>query len=124
MDRRAELVELVTDEVLRVLPDFEGDPEEYAWLLATYGVTEEEDVQWSNVLAWDQGEFESDLYDEEELAEHEAFLDDDAAVIAFLEGLLLKYRSSTAVVPHEIAEASAARAKARHESITAKGSLE
>lgn len=121
MDRRAELVELVTEEVLRVLPDFEGDPEEYAWLLATYGVTEEEDVQWSNVLAWEQGEFESDLYDEEELGEHEAFLEDDAAVVAFLEGLLAKYLSSTAVIPPQIAEASAARAKALHERIAGDG---
>jgi len=101
MDRREQLHDELVAEVLRVLPDFDGNEDEYAWLLANYGVTEEDDVKWQNVMHWEAGTFEEycDHYDEEETSEWEAFLNDDAAVIAFLESMLARYRAGTAVYP-------------------------
>ncbi len=80
---------------MRVIPDFDGSPAEYEWLLANVGVTEEDDVRWINVTSWQLGTFEEDgdHYRSEEWAEWAAFLEDDAAVIAFLESMLARYRA-------------------------------
>ncbi len=84
------------------------------WLQANYGITEEEDVVWLDILNYHGGDW--DIAEElkrltpgrtpEELAEmeqhlheRERFLRDEPAVLAFLEQLLIKYRRGTAVYP-------------------------
>ena len=51
---RPELIEAVLTEMHRVWGDegFGGTFPEYEWLLANYGITEEEDVQWQFVLQY------------------------------------------------------------------------
>jgi hypothetical protein len=98
MDRRVELIDALTDQIMRVVPDFDGSPVEYEWLRANVGITEEEDVRWINVTSWQLGTFEEDgdHYDEEEWAEWAewvTFLENDAAVVAFLESMLARYRA-------------------------------
>ena len=83
-------------------PGFGGEVEAYSWLLEHYGITEEDDNKWLDICAQDRGELEFELEDvtEEQRAEIEAFLADDAQVKDFLEGLLQRYQSSGAVYPH------------------------
>jgi len=62
----------------------------------TYGITEEEDVQWQLILQDDMDDLpEEDLEDEELMT----FLADQPAVVAFLEAFLRKYREHSAVYP-------------------------
>lgn len=97
---RSELIESVIAEMARVWgPDgFGGEFEAYEWLQEHFGISEEEDVQWQDVLSEWTGTFEEDTEDleEEEKIQAQAFLQDDAAVIAFLETLLRRYQSSDA----------------------------
>lgn len=75
---------------------FGGGYGEYAWLLQHYGITEEEDVRWINILVYNAGELSSeDDKDEGELEDLMQFLTDDQAVSSFLEQLLQKYRNNT-----------------------------
>ncbi len=91
---RNELIDQVMLEVDRVWGNdgFGGESEEYEWLQSHYEITEDEDVQWLNVLNYDMDELdEDDLEDEEKMQ----FLEDDEAVCKFLIELLRKYQSNT-----------------------------
>ena len=97
---RSSLIESVLVELNRVWgPEgFGGDFESYEWLKNNFGISEEEDVQWQDVLSDWSGSLGVDL---EELDEAEkkcviAFLKDESAVTTLLETLLKKYKSSAA----------------------------
>jgi hypothetical protein len=92
---RAELIESVLEEMQRVWGDegFGGSFPEYEWLLTNYGITEEEDVQWQFVLQHDMDDMPEEDREDEEVMQ---FVEDDAAVLPFLQILLRKYRSATA----------------------------
>jgi hypothetical protein len=95
----AKLMEMILEEIARVWGDDDGlvgEPAEYAWLQEHYGISEEEDAKWHLLLQENMGELsEEDMED----PEVEAFLEDEAAVTAFLELFLTKYRSSDAIYP-------------------------
>jgi hypothetical protein len=88
---RAELIEAVLAEMRRVWGDdgFGGTSVEYAWLLANYGITEEDDVQWQFVFQYDIDDMPEEDWEDDEVME---FVEDDAAVQPFLRMLLQKYR--------------------------------
>jgi predicted 3-demethylubiquinone-9 3-methyltransferase (glyoxalase superfamily) len=90
-----ELIEAITDEMERVWGEtgFDGTESQYAWLLERYGITEGEDARWIVILRNEDDELDDEDRAVEGLME---FLGDEAAVTGFLEGLLEKYRSSTA----------------------------
>lgn len=93
--KRAELINAVLEEMDRVWGEdgLGGEPDEYAWLLKNYNITEEDDVQWQLILQYSM----NDLYDEDlEDEELMTFLEDDQAVIQFLQEFLRKYKSSSA----------------------------
>jgi len=100
---RPDLIESVLAEMDRVWgPEgFGGEFEAYAWLKANFGISEEEDLQWQDVLSDWAGTLDDDTADlEEDEKEHvKAFLRDGPAVITFLETLLKRYRSSDATYP-------------------------
>ncbi|MDD1149813.1 hypothetical protein M5G25_16105 [Pseudomonas sp. TNT2022 ID357] len=95
---RSELIELVLAEMDRVWgPEgFGGEIEAYAWLKAHFGISEEEDVQWQDVLSDWAGTFDEDTADleENERERVKAFLQDDSSVTAFLETLLHRYKNT------------------------------
>jgi hypothetical protein len=95
---RAQLIDAIFQEMQRVWGEEgpRGEPEESAWLEKHYGISEEQDIQWELILA-----YEADEMDEEDLADDELMesLEDNLTVILFLEGLLRKYQSGTAVYP-------------------------
>lgn len=98
MDRE-ELIAQVMVEMDRVWGDdgFGGDMDEYEWLQQHYNITEDEDVQWQNILNYDIDELdEDDLADDEKME----FLEDDEAVCNFLTEFLQKYRSNTITYQH------------------------
>jgi len=75
----------------------DGTLEEYAWLNATYQITEEEDVKWQMVLVYF---VTHDLpKGDEKDPEAMAFLNDYDPVGSFLTELLRKYRSNDKVYP-------------------------
>jgi len=97
-DTRTTLVDAVLIEVTRVWgkEGLQGSAPEYAWLLDTYDISEEEDVEWQLVLEHEIGEMlDEDLDDEEVMA----FVENDVTVIGFLQRFLAKYQSSTASFP-------------------------
>lgn len=100
---RSELIESVLAEMDRVWgpKGFGGEFEAYAWLKAHFGISEEEDVQWQDVLSDWAGTLDEDTADleEDEKEQVKAFLQDDSAVTTFLETLLQCYRSSDATYP-------------------------
>ncbi|MHC8403521.1 hypothetical protein ACYZTX_29880 [Pseudomonas sp. MDT1-17] len=100
---RSELIESVLAEMDRVWgPEgFGGELEAYTWLKAHFGISEEEDVQWQDVLSDWAGTLDEDTADLEENDKDQvkAFLQDDSAVTTFLEALLKRYRSSAATYP-------------------------
>lgn len=90
------------DDGLHDAPHFGGTPEEYAWLQAHYGITEEKDVRWQFVLESYAGLLsltEEDAAQDPNDREMRQFVRDPAAVRRFLETLLAKYRSNTAQYP-------------------------
>ena len=98
MDKRAELIQLIIVEIERIFGEdgFDGDAHQYEWLLVNCSLTEEDDVQWQQICEWERGEFGEGMdYDDVELAEREAFLENEATVIAFLERMLTQYRTAT-----------------------------
>lgn len=101
---RSELVESVLAEMARVwgAEGFGGELEAYAWLQERFGISEEDDLQWQDVLSDWAGTLDEDMADlEEEEKKHvKAFLQDDLAVIAFLEMLLQHYKSSDSIYPN------------------------
>jgi hypothetical protein len=89
-----ELILAVAAEVERIFgedPGFQGDAEQYRWLEATYGVTEGDDVKWQFLLydnPYDPAETIDPLDpDDPKDADMVAFVEDDAAITAFLEGV-------------------------------------
>lgn len=100
---RSELIESVLAEMDRVwgATGFGGEVEAYAWLKTNFGISEEEDLQWQDVLSDWGGTLDEDTadLDEDEKEQVEAFLQDDSAVTAFLETLLHRYKSSVATYP-------------------------
>lgn len=100
---RSDLIESVLAEMDRVWgPEgVGGESEAYAWLKEHFGISEEEDLQWQDVLSDWAGSLDVDLEDLDE-AEKErviAFLQDDPSVTTFLEALLQRYKSSAARYP-------------------------
>ena len=100
---RSELIESVLAEMKRVwgANGFGGEVEAYAWLKTNFGISEEDDVQWQDVLSDWGGTLDEDTadLDEDEKKQVEVFLQDDSAVTAFLETLLHRYKSSVATYP-------------------------
>lgn len=95
---RQDLIDAVLVEVTRVWgrEGLQGSAAEYAWLLDTYDISEEEDVQWQLVFEYAIDEMlDEDLDDEEVMT----FVEDDAAVMDFLRRFLSKYRSSAVSFP-------------------------
>lgn len=97
---RSDLIESIVTEMERVWgpKGFGGELEAYAWLKDHFGISEEQDVQWQDVLSDWAGTLDEDTEDlDEGEKEHvKAFLQDDSAVTTFLEVLLQKYRNSNA----------------------------
>lgn len=93
---KSELIESVLKEMDRVWGEdgLGGQPDEYAWLLKKYNITEEDDVQWQLILQYDMNDLPDEDKEDEELMD---FLKDDHAVIQFLEKYLMKYKGSSAV---------------------------
>jgi len=95
---RQNLVDAVLVEITRVWGEegLQGNVPEYAWLFDSYGISEEEDVQWQLVFEHEIDEMlDEDLDDKEVMAS----VEDDARVIAFLHRFLAKYQSSAATFP-------------------------
>ena len=101
---RSELIKSVLAEMDRVWgPDgFGGELEAYGWLQEHFGITEEEDVQWQDVLSDWAGTLAEDTADlsEDEKKQVMAFLQDDSVVTVFLESLLQRYKSADVTYPH------------------------
>jgi hypothetical protein len=95
---KPELIEAVMAEMSRVWGQdgLGGEKREYEWLAQTYGITEEEDVQWQLILQDDIDDLEEEDLEDEELM---TFLADEPAVVAFLEGFLQKYQKHSVVYP-------------------------
>ncbi|WP_409286866.1 hypothetical protein [Pseudomonas guariconensis] len=100
---KTELIESVITEMERVWgpAGFGGEPEAYAWLLENFGITEQDDSKWLDVLSEWGGTLDEDTADltQDEKDEVYAFLDDEPAVISFLTAFLERYRSSDATYP-------------------------
>lgn len=75
---------------------FDGTQQEYDWLLANYGITDEEDVMWMLILQHGMDDLEPEDRDDEELM---TFLENEQSVVEFLEHFLQKYQSSDKVYP-------------------------
>ena len=73
-----------------------GEAGAYEWLKEHYQISEEEDVQWQLILEYDMDDLCEEDLEDEELME---FLEDNFAVVLFLETLLRKYQSSTETYP-------------------------
>jgi hypothetical protein len=93
------LMQLIVDELQRVWPGerFEGTDDQYAWLYAHYGITEQDDVKWQSALAaWMDEDPDLDLADPAD-RELMAFLSDEEAMQSFLVQLREQYRRGSAV---------------------------
>jgi hypothetical protein len=92
-----EIISEIIDKIGRIfgVNGFGGTTEEYAWLLNKYGVTEEEDNSWIDIIDF-EGADGLNPQDEDE-ARVVGFLLDPTAVRGFLVSLLRKYRSCSAV---------------------------
>ena len=104
---RNKLLDLIVDQINRIWGGygFDGSFEEYDWLLEHYGVTEEEDNTYLDVLEYrlDNGFTElSSFYtlDAEEQARVMEFINDDVAVCTSLAALLEKYKSNSMIYTH------------------------
>ena len=105
-ERKDQLIDTIVAEVERVFgedPGFEGTSDQYVWLESTYGVSEDDDVKWQ--LACEstfeidaEGIYQPDPENPDD-GDVVAFLADEAGLLAFLENLLTKYRSSDATWP-------------------------
>jgi hypothetical protein len=90
---RDELIDQIMSEMDRVWGDegFGGESQEYEWLQHHYGISEDEDVQWQNILNYQIDELEEDDLEDEEKMQ---FLENDDAVCKFLSEFLQKYQSN------------------------------
>lgn len=107
---RLDLIEAVTEQMERVWgPEgLGGDSGEYQWLQAACGITEEEDVRWQDIIEHNEGDALCDLDEDDK-----KFLDDDKAVIQFLEDLLQKYKNSPSAYPRPYPVGSIEHTRAR-----------
>jgi hypothetical protein len=98
---RAQLIDAILVEIERVWPGYHlaGTAEQYEWLRAYYRITAVEDIRWQLILEHSEHEMRDDDRADGELM---AFLDNDAAVTAFLQVLLDKYRSNSVVHEHRV----------------------
>ncbi|CAJ0800211.1 hypothetical protein LMG7141_03790 [Ralstonia condita] len=89
---RAELINAILTRMEQVWGDggLSGEPEQYAWLLEHFGISEEEDVQWQLVLEYDMDELSEEDREDPEVMQ---FVEDEEQVVRFLENLLRKYES-------------------------------
>ncbi len=97
---RDELIDAVLEEMERVWGEdgFGGEADAYAWLLKTYGITEEEDVSWQLILQDSMDDLPEEELEDAELID---FLEDEDAVVQFLQTLLAKYQSASEIyLPH------------------------
>lgn len=94
-----EIIAEIIERVEHIFGDdgFGGTREEYKWLLENYGITEEEDNTWIDIID-EEGAKALDPDDDDD-AKIILFLRDPEAVWTFLEALLLKYRSNTTTYP-------------------------
>ena len=99
---RDELLDALVDEIIRIWGDdgFTGDHEQYNWLLQHYGVTEEEDNTYLDILEYREDSGFTPLssfytLNPEEQRKIMSFVNDDAAVCKFLAILLDKYKSNS-----------------------------
>jgi hypothetical protein len=92
-------MQTIVAELTRVWPGdcFEGTDDQYAWLYAHYGITEDDDVKWQCALA-DWMDEDPDL-DRTDPADRElmAFLADERAMQSFLFRLREQYHQGSAV---------------------------
>lgn len=90
---RSELIDATLEEMDRVWGEegLGGEPEEYAWLLENFNISEYDDVQWQLILQHSMNDLPDEDMEDEELM---TFLEDDHAVIKFLQDFLRKYKSS------------------------------
>jgi hypothetical protein len=97
---KSELIDGILNEMDRVWGDegLGGEPEEYEWLLKTYSISEEEDVQWQLILQHHMGDLPVEDQEDEEVM---SFLEDTQAVKQFLQVFLAKYKTSSAIYPQE-----------------------
>jgi hypothetical protein len=80
-------------------PGFGGTTEEYTWLEANYGVTVQEDNHWIDILEhYVHGVPVDEILGPDDPV-YRALLTDPQKVQAFLEQLLHKYESNTAIYP-------------------------
>ncbi len=96
---RERLIETILSEMDRVWGrrGLHGTDPEYEWLFAQYGITEAEDVRWQLILEASRlGSVSAEDTSDPDVSN---FLMDSAGVLAFLKGLLHKYRGGTANVP-------------------------
>jgi hypothetical protein len=95
---RKKLISAVLLETDRVWGEngFGGKPDEYAWLAVTFSITYDQDVQWQLILDHACDCLEDDDFEDEKLM---FFLEDDGAVMRFLNTLLEMYQRSSAVFP-------------------------
>ena len=95
--RKSLLIDAVIREMQRVWGEqsFDGKQEEYDWLLANYGITEEEDVRWQLILEDYFGELVADELEEDD--DVLPILRNPQAANDFLAQLLSKYRSASTV---------------------------
>lgn len=95
---KIELIDMIHMEMNRIwgADGFQGSDSEYKWLEATYDISEEEDVLWQEILGFEIDDLHDDEWEDDELM---IFLNDDSAVIQFLENLLGKYRKSSDMTP-------------------------
>lgn len=96
---REELIDKVVTEIQRIFPDdIQGYPEEYQWLEENYGVTEEDDVKWIDIINYSCEDYDDCNLDDED---NRAFLESDTAVCEYLTKLLQKYQGNTVSYPSE-----------------------
>ena len=94
------LIDAITEQIARVFPHSFGSNESYEWLFDNFGVTADDDARWQHVID-DESAEALNPHDTDDAATI-AFLKDENALIAFLEGLLEKYQSSELVYPGEM----------------------
>jgi hypothetical protein len=96
---QTQLMEAILEQIARVWGDddgLEGEPAEYEWLMAHYGISQDEDIKWHLLLQDNMGDLPEEDAEDPEV---QAFLEDEAAVLGFLRMFLEKYRASDAVYP-------------------------
>ena len=98
MISKLHLIDDINEQMTRVWgPEgFGGGPDEYQWLQTSCEISEEEDVRWQEIVEHSAGEIEP----EDEEVDHE-FLNDDKAVVPFLEAFLKKYKSAPSIFPRK-----------------------